>query len=233
MKRFLTCLFLALLLSGHSAAIAQDTGEDRLGAWYMYFGTNRISEKWSIHTEAQFRYYEVAGNFNQMLLRTGANFHIAANAIATLGYAYIDTDTEFEEFEGEKKSFEHRIFQQFILKNSLGDIAFEHRYRLEQRFLEQYGRSDTQHRARYRLQLTYPLNEKWFLNFYDEIFINLQQPLFGQNRLYGALGYKLRPDLSLQLGFLKNHFTGRNYDRLQFAVFFNPDFSGSRHNRNL
>lgn len=204
---------------------AQDTGEDNLGAWYMYFGTNKLSEKWSLHTEAQFRYYEVTGNFNQMLLRTGGNYHISDKAIATLGYAYITTDTNFEEFNGEKNSFEHRIFQQFILKNAVGKFAFEHRYRLEQRFLEQYGISDTQHRARYRLQVTYPLNENWFLNFYDEIFINLQDPLFGQNRLYGALGYKVNSDLSLQLGYLKNHFTGRNYDRLQLGVFFNPDLS--------
>ena len=49
---------------------AQDTGEDQLGAWYMYFGTNRVSDKWSIHSEAQFRFYDLASNFNQLLLRS-------------------------------------------------------------------------------------------------------------------------------------------------------------------
>ncbi|WP_242015665.1 DUF2490 domain-containing protein [Robertkochia marina] len=205
--------------------MAQNTGENELGAWYMYFGTNKLSEQWSLHTEAQFRYYQTTGNFNQMLLRTGVNYHIAENAMATLGYAYIDTDTEFEEFTGEKKANEHRVFQQFILKNNVGKFAFEHRYRLEQRFLQHYETQDTQHRARYRLQVTYPLPGQWFLNVYDEIFINLQEPLFGQNRLYGALGYKLNSELSFQAGYLKNHFTGSNYDRLQLAIFYNPDLS--------
>ena len=226
MKKLIPFISFLLLLSLTPQEVkAQDNGTDQLGAWYMYFGTNKFSEHWSWHTEAQFRYYKVNGTFNQMLLRTGANYHLSDRAMVTLGYAYIDTDTAFEEFPGEKKSNEHRIFQQFILKNKVGKMAFEHRYRLEQRFLQQYDQSDTQHRARYRLQLTYPLAGRWFLNIYDEIFINLQEPIFGQNRLYGALGCKVSEHLSFQAGYLKNHFTGLHYDRLQFAVFYNPDFS--------
>ena len=222
----LTLLACFGLIPGLFSTFAQDTGEDQLGAWYMYFGTNRLNLKWSLHTEAQFRYYEVAGNFNQTLLRTGANYHISDKAMVTLGYAYIATDTNFEEYQDEKNSLEHRIFQQFILKNAMGNLAVEHRYRLEQRFLEHYGAHDTQHRVRYRLQLTYPIGSSWFFNVYDEIFINLQEPLFGQNRLYAALGYKVNAELSLQVGYLKNHFPGRHYDRLQLAVFINTDFSG-------
>lgn len=203
--------------------MTSQTGEDEWGAWYMYFGTNRVSDDLSIHTEAQFRFYEVASNFNQLLLRTGLNYHISEKAIATLGYGYIDTDLTFVDTPGERNTREHRIFQQFILKNSSGKFKFEHRYRLEQRFLDMPTGNDTQHRARYRLQVTFPLDENWFLNAYDEVFINLQEPIFGQNRLYGAVGYNFNPDLSVQLGYLKNHFTGRNFDRLQLGVIFNTD----------
>ncbi|TRZ43710.1 DUF2490 domain-containing protein [Robertkochia solimangrovi] len=217
---FLCIAFTGMCLHLH----AQDRGDDNWGAWYMYFGTNKISEKWSIHTEAQFRFYEITSNFNQLLLRTGVNYHISPKAIATLGYGFIDTDTDFMDQPGEEKLKEHRIFEQFILKNNLGKFAFEHRYRFEQRFLHRYDESETQHRARYRLQITYPLGTHWFLNAYDEIFINLQEPVFGQNRLYGAVGYKVNKDLSFQFGYLKNHFTGINFDRLQLAVFFNTDF---------
>ena len=216
--------FYGLLSTVATGALhAQDTGEDKLGAWYMYFGTNKLSEKWSLHTEAQFRFYETASSFNQLLLRTGANYHISDKAIATLGYGYINTDGTFEELPNEENSEEHRIFQQFILKNTVGKFAFEHRYRIEQRFIDAQAGSSTQHRGRYRLQLTYPLNDKWFLNAYDEIFINFQDDLFGQNRLYGAVGYKASKDLSFQLGFLKNHFEDTQFDRLQLAVFFNTD----------
>lgn len=212
---------IALMAMFHLSA--QDTGEDDWGAWYMYFGTNKVSEKWSVHTEAQFRYYETTSNFNQLLLRTGANYHINPNAIATLGYGYISTDGTFEEFADEVNSKEHRIFQQFILKNKVGEFLFEHRYRLEQRFLDFGTDTDTQHRARYRLQLTLPLTDTFFLNFYDEVFLNLQDSVFGQNRLYGALGIHITANSSIQLGYLKNHFSGINFDRIQLGVFFNPD----------
>lgn len=219
MKR--TLLFFILLFS--VSVYAQESGENELGSWHMYFGTNRISEKLSIHSEAQLRYYENGKNFNQLLLRTGLNHHIDSNAIATLGYGYIATDGTFEEFSGERDSREHRIFEQFILKNEVWKFNFEHRYRLEQRFLDFGDRTDTQHRARYRLQVTLPLSAIFFLNFYDEIFLNLQNEVFGQNRLYGAFGANVTDNLSVQAGYLKNHFPTANFDRLQIGVFYNPD----------
>ncbi len=213
-----------ILLATITNTRAQDTGEDDLGAWYMYFGTNRITDKLSIHSEAQFRFYEVATTFNQLLLRTGLNYHLTENAIATIGYGYINTDGTFADIPNEENSNEHRIFEQFILKNQVGKVKFEHRYRLEQRFISTQTDDFTEHRARYRLQLTYPFNEKWFINVYDEVFINLQEPIFGQNRLYGAIGYTIKSNFSIQFGYLKNHFTGRNFDRLQLGVIYNTDF---------
>lgn len=217
-------IVLLCLLCSIQMINAQDTGEDDFGAWVMYFGTNRVSDDLSIHTEAQYRLYEVGSNFNQLLLRTGLNYHISEKAMVTLGYGNITTDPTFEDPMGEKNIKENRIYQQFVLRNSLGKFKFSHRYRLEQRFIDNpVSGSDTQHRARYFLRVTYPLNDTWFLTAYDEIFVNLQEPLFGQNRLYGAVGYNVNKQVALQFGYLKNHFTGSNYDRLQLAVFWNTD----------
>ncbi|WP_419211881.1 DUF2490 domain-containing protein [Maribacter sp. X9] len=208
-------------------------GENELGSWFMYFGTNTIAEKWSIHTEAQLRYYETPSNFNQLLLRTGINYHINSNAIVTGGYAFIETDPTFTDYDvisgdiliNNNSISEHRIFEQFILKNKVWEFYFEHRYRLEQRFIQNnyFGTNDTQHRARYRLQVSLPLTDIFFLNFYDEIFLNLQNQAFDQNRLYAALGINVTENLSVQLGYLKNHFSTVDFDRLQFGIFYNPD----------
>lgn len=223
MKNNIIALFF-LVLCGGFVANAQETGEEDFGFWGMYFGTHRVSEKLSIHTEAQFRFYEVGSNFNQLLLRTGLNYDISENAMVTLGYGYISTDPTFSEPQGEENIIENRIYQQFVLRNSIGKLKFSHRYRLEQRFINNpLTGTDTQHRARYLLRVTYPLGPSWFLTAYDEVFINLQEPLFGQNRLYGALGYKVSKNVSLQLGYLKNHFTGRNFDRLQIGIWWKTD----------
>ncbi len=226
-------LFLLIAISISPFVYGQETGEEELGAWYMYFGMNRISEKLSIHTEAQFRYYETTANFNQLLLRTGLNYHINENAILTGGYAYIDTDPTFrgpdeslgDNAIGNNTLLEHRIFEQLILRNKVWELLFEHRYRLEQRFLENrdLNNSFTEHRARYRLQVTLPLTDTFFLNFYDEVFINLQNDIFNQNRLYFAGGVNVTHNSNVQIGYLKNHFSNTVFDRLQIGFFFNPD----------
>ena len=239
MRKIFIPIFLALLnVSMGQESASEYRGEDEFGIWYMYFGMNRVAERWSVHTEAQFRYYETSGNFNQLLLRTGANYHINDNAIATLGYAFIDTDPSFLEspladmaFSG-NKILEHRIFQQFILKNKVWEFLFEHRYRLEQRFITVGDAQDpiferrTDHRARYRLQVTLPLTDIFFLNFYDEVFINLQNNLFDQNRLYGAVGVNITHNSSIQFGYLRNQFSNAVFDRWQIGFFYNPDLRG-------
>ncbi|MEQ3656013.1 MAG: DUF2490 domain-containing protein [Dokdonia sp.] len=214
-----------VLLIPQLTAKAQNTGEDQTGAWYMLFTNNRLSESLSLHAEAQHRNYEIGSRFNQLLLRTGLNYHLSDQAMLTMGYAYIATDGTFEEPPGEENTQEHRIYQQFVLRNKVGKLAFSHRYRLEQRFIDSPINGNlTEYRARYFLRLTYPLSEKWFLTAYDEVFINLQSPTFGQNRLFGAVGYHVSRQLSIQGGYLKNHFTNTVFDRLQLAVFLKTDW---------
>jgi len=58
--------------------------QQETGNWLMYFGTNKISEKFSIHSEAQYRNHTISPtNTEQLLLRTGLNYHFKPNASAT------------------------------------------------------------------------------------------------------------------------------------------------------
>ena len=64
------------------------------------------------------------------------NYHIDKNTSLTAGYAWIPTQTSMGEgFDGDLVT-ENRIWQQFILKNKVGNINFRHRYRLEQRWIK-------------------------------------------------------------------------------------------------
>lgn len=214
-----------------SHAHSQDTGEDSWGSWAMLFTNNQVSEKLSIHAEAQYRNYEFGQNFNQLLLRTALNYHISEKAMASFGYGYITTDTSFEELDGEKNVTENRLYEQFVLRNSVGNFKFSHRYRLEQRFINRpFGENSTEHRARYFLRVTYPLNDTWFLTAYDEVFINLQNDFFGQNRLYGAVGYNFNENVSTQVGYLKNDFSVDTFDRFQLAIFIKTDLRKKKEN---
>lgn len=201
--------------------------QDAVGNWLMYFGTNKINDTWSIHSEVQYRNHTIAPvNAEQLLLRTGMNYRINKSAVVTLGYGYI-SGYEYESEQSSPESEEHRIWQQFILTNKVGRVKFEHRYRVEQRWVN----NDYKNRFRYRLMLFVPLNkpviEKGtvFLGLYDEVFVNGESPFFDRNRLYGAVGYQWNKISNVQVGMLnqQQEFVGKWY--LQFAIFINPDFS--------
>ena len=44
--------------------------------WYNYFGTFKLNQKFSVHTEYQFRRTEIIKNWQQSLLRMGLNYQL-------------------------------------------------------------------------------------------------------------------------------------------------------------
>jgi len=208
--------------------------EDKVGNWLMYFGTNRISDKLSVHTEIQFRNHTITpNNTEQWLLRAGLNYHISDNAFATAGYAYIPSYV-YDSEQSAPETEEHRIWQQFILTNKLGRVKFEHRYRVEERWIEDVFKM----RLRYRLMLFIPLNKPviekgtFFLGIYDEIFINTEETFFDRNRLFGGLGYQINKDINVQTGMMHQQVGNTGKWFLQFALFFNTDFRKKEENTN-
>ena len=212
---------LVLLFFATSSAFSQS---DEMGNWLMYFGQNKIKERWSLHTEVQYRNHTLAPvNIEQLLLRGGLNYHLAPHALVTAGYGYV---TSYDEADSSTPlSKEHRVWQQFILTNAVGRVKFEHRYRVEQRWVS----GDYKNRLRYRLMFTVPLNRKVmepgtvFLGVYDEIFVNTEQTFFDRNRLYGALGYQFKPELAVQVGMLYQRVNAYGKKYLQLALIYNPD----------
>ena len=199
--------------------------EENLGSWWMYFGTHKFSEKYSLHYETQLRNYEIVSNFNQLLPRVGLNYHIDKNTSITAGYAWIPTQTSMGEgFDGDLVT-ENRIWQQFILKNKVGNINFRHRYRLEQRWIKLGEETKYKNRARYMLSLRLPISKNddspLFISLYDEIFLNISDTPFDQNRLFAALGYQINKQMNFQLGYLRHRSGGLDLNRIQLAVFLN------------
>ncbi len=106
-------LIILLFCSGTAAA------QSDLGNWMMYFGTNKIDNHWSIHTEAQHRNYTVQPQLEQLLLRTGVNYKFDNGLMLTGGYANI-TNYEFQSSRIGPEVEEHRIWQQLITASYFG-----------------------------------------------------------------------------------------------------------------
>jgi hypothetical protein len=158
--------------------------------------------------------------------------------MVTTGYALIPTQTDFDGGWGNNMVIENRIWQQFILRNKIGNVSIRHRYRLEQRWIKmadviEISNNTTvtefvnsyKNRARYMLSLKIPLSKNKnfpiFLSFYDEIFLNLSDTPFDQNRLFGAAGFQVNKNMNIQVGYLRHRAGGLDLDRLQIAVFLN------------
>jgi len=188
----------------------------------IYFGNNKLNEKFNIHNEVQYRNYNAVGDLEQLLLRTGLGYNLTPNNNnLLLGYGFIRSEN-YQNLDTKLVLHEHRIYQQFITKQSFGRVIFSHRYRLEERFVA----DDFKMRFRYFLATNVALNHKLlvpntiYLSAYNEIFINAKNQLFDRNRIYGGLGYKVSNNLKLEIGYMNQRFFVGNRDQINLIANF-------------
>ncbi len=206
--------------------IALSAQENDFGNWYIYFGNKQLSDRWNWHHEVQYRNYNFIGDLEQLLLRTGIGYNLTENNNnLLLGYGYILSENYVQGSTEDKISFgEHRIFQQFITRQNVGPVGLQHRYRFEQRFIDD---TDFRIRFRYFLGINIPLTNKtmgedtFYLSAYNEIFLNGQNAVFDRNRLYGALGYAFSKNFRMELGVMSQIYESRNRAQFQIVVFNN------------
>ncbi|WP_278352280.1 DUF2490 domain-containing protein [Chryseobacterium gleum] len=223
MKKVFTKLAFTVLSLGSIWVCAQKSD---LGAWYMYFGNNKISKKLNWHNEIQYRNFDAVGDLEQLLIRTGIGYDLTENNNnVLLGYGFILSQPYVN---GEKKeNIEHRIFQQYITKQKFGRFNLQHRYRLEERFLE----DDFRMRFRYMIGLNIPITQKEMLpktlyaSVYNEIFLHFDSPVFDRNRVYGALGYVINKNMRIEAGYMNQIQENRNRGQIQIGFYNNIPFT--------
>jgi hypothetical protein len=196
-----------------------------LGNWLIYFANKPLNEKWNWHHAAQHRNYNALGDLEQLLLRTGIGYNLTENNNNVLfGYAFIHSQNYIDGMEDKERSDEHRIYQQFITLQKFGRLRLQHRYRFEQRWIED---QDFRLRFRYFLALNLALNKKeftdktFYLSAYNEIFLNNNQVVFDRNRLYGGLGYQLNRHLRFEIGHMTQFLNAFSRDQINLITFLN------------
>lgn len=215
---------LLLIICFYNLSFAQ---KSEIGNWFIYFGNQKINSKWNWHNEVQYRNYNFIGDTNQLLLRTGIGYNLTENNNNLLvGYGFINTQKYLPNSDQKIDTNEHRIYQQFITKQTFGRIFLQHRYRIEERFIS----DDFQLRFRYFLGINIPINKKTldknaiYLSSYNEIFINKESPLFDRNRLYGALGFVINKNFKVEAGFMAQTLEKSNRNQFQIVIFNNLPF---------
>lgn len=228
MKQRLVALLL-LLFSTSFVSAQSGVDEDQLGAWYMYFASTEFGDSgFGIQGDYQFRFWEPTGDLEQILLRTGLTYTPEGSGVKfTLGYGSITSGVPGESTE---TSHENRVYQEALFSQKLGGrFLLTHRLRYEQRWVAD---QDFRTRYRYNLFLNVPLNARTlekntvYLALYNEIFINGQRDigpnrtveLFDRNRTYLGMGYGLRDNLRMQVGWMQQTTDNWQKGQLQFSL---------------
>ncbi|VAV85266.1 hypothetical protein MNBD_BACTEROID02-1571 [hydrothermal vent metagenome] len=218
LKRTKTVVLITLLILP-VLAISQ---ESNFGNWLLYIGNKQINEKWNIHNEVQYRNYNAIGDLEQLLIRVGLGYNLTdKNNNLLLGYGYILSNNYLGDVNEKISVNEHRIFQQFISKQNVGKLKLSHRYRFEQRFIE----NDFKLRLRYFLGLNIPLSKKeignntYYISAYNEIFLNTKTSIFDRNRVYAGIGYRINNSIKIEAGYMNQFFETTSRDQFNIITF--------------
>ena len=189
-----------------------------LGNWLIYFGNKQFNEKWNLHHEIQYRNYNLLGDMEQLLIRTGIGYNLGSRSNLLVGYGYINSENYTGISNAQETVQEHRIYQQFITKQNIGTVALQHRYRFEQRFIE----GDFRTRFRYFLGINIPFKDSnYYTSIYNEIFLNGDGNVFDRNRIYSGIGYRFNSKVRFEFGYMSQVFQGFSRDQLNFMTFYN------------
>jgi len=222
MKVFISLTAISFFLISYLFAQNNRISHNNTIGWYNYFGTFKVSDKFGIHTEYQWRRNNIITDWQQSLLRMGVNYNLNPRVLFRIGYAWIETFPYGEiPINSLGRDFtEHRIFQMAQLSHKESIIDLSHRFKLEQRFVGGYSTANIssedefplQHRLRYMLRLQIPLIGKEitdktpYLAMFNEIFIgfgeNVNANIFDQNRIGVLVGYRFNKNIRIEGGYL-------------------------------
>lgn len=217
MKKTLCAVLLILSSFVFKSAYAQTNTEHTL--WGAWFHSQKFSDHWGLLFDLQMRSADDVKYLRHPLIRPAVAYYFNKNTLLSAGYLYTGTrrKTDIED------TFrpEHRLFEQFIINYKVLNkrIPIQHRFRLEQRFINSLGAQEAYFAQRFRyfvrgmipLKADSGFTRGAFLALQNEFFANVQNKnklngqVFDQNRAYVALGYRFSKKIDIEAGYLNQY----------------------------
>ncbi len=224
-------LLLALLLTVFmsSGKVAHGETIEDTGLWLLLMMEGPIGGQDNQRDQNRFRWWldvqprflnDVSG-LQQGLIRPGIGYVVGDRTTAWLGYARVRTTSE-----SGSTSNEDRIWQQLLWRPRIGNIDFQSRTRLEQRFLDNGSGTGWRFRQFVKVGWDLPHLSRFSLVGYDEVFFDLndtdwgQRTGFAQNRLFAGLGAKLG-DAKVEVGYLNQYLNRSGADNMNHIFSLN------------
>lgn len=197
-KLIIITLLLITVAETHAQTPVNFTG------WYGYEGYHPFVEgkPWGFFGEGYLKRNHVITDRMQEFIRLGLNYTLPNGNRITGGLAYQYT-VPFDEVSEPYPWPDYRIWEQYLIRKPVPKGMWQHRFRMEQRWL---GRKDDpandgfdeykfENTFRYMLKKSFVFNKKVYGFAADEIHLRMPPPelekIFDQNRIYIGAGYNL------------------------------------------
>jgi hypothetical protein len=203
---------------------AQNDPQDEVGGWFILSSNSKVSDRFSVQFQTQFRFYELASELQQLNIRSGVTFRVMPGLSLGAGYAYFRND--FSYLSKVPESFdEHRIVEDIMLDHKIGKAKVVHRARLENRFISIEGETNLRHWFRHLAKFVYPVGDNFSFDIYNEIFLNFDETPFSQDWMGIGATYVFNQLVKTRVGFQRILLEGPNFNRILLELSFTPDFS--------
>jgi hypothetical protein len=203
---------------------------DKLGGWYLTNLSLSLNKKFALWLETQTRSQQLADDFFYHEFKGGIQYKFPEKITVMLGMGDYKTYTYPGNFKTPMQVKEFRMWQQMVMSNNINRLKIEHRYRIEQRWLN----GDFNNRFRYRFNPILPLNHSSvvpktvYLTAFDEVFFTNLAPYFMRNRFFGGCGFQFSSTVGAQVGWIRqfdyrkaDDGTGKNF--IQASLIFTLD----------
>lgn len=201
----------------------------QVGNWQQYNNNTQFGNgTWRFQFDLQHRDHNLLGDLDQIIIRPGIQyFHAPSKSSYLAGYAFF-----LYQNEGlpNVTVTENRLFQDIDLRQGIGRFAIRHRYRIEERFVENQPFAL---RLRYAIFINIPLNHKelvartFYIPLWNEVFINAIGTPFDRDWLYAGVGYQIAENFGIQLGAMNQFQVKGPKAQIVFSMHHNMRFSGS------
>lgn len=205
-NRLLRSIVLIVALSTWMSSLAQKSLVKQDLIWLNYGLKVKIGENWHFKQDIHERAYWFPWRQHQLLVRSSMNRSIGNGLTVGGGFCYfLQSQPQTAEVKMYADYIELRPHLSASLKKQVNpNWTMDQRMMLEFRFFEDQGAIPySNSRIRYLLKGTRSLNERWSVNLFDELHMNIGNEIvlntFDQNRLGGGFNYKVSDKLKLGL----------------------------------
>ncbi len=177
-----------------------------------------LSKRWALSLDLQERIYTDPVKQSQMFCKLQLGFDAFKKFNFGNGIAYYLNSPGDPEFSSSLKVPEIRLNHDLGFSHKLRSIHFNHRYRMEERFIRKKLDESLIDGYRFLERISYMLSVECkllnskkhehdvYLKLSDGIYVNTHHGIFynsfDQNRFYAALNYQMVKNLTVELGYI-------------------------------